>query len=138
MNLTTKEMIILVLAIIVLGSILSFIFKSAIKLIVAGTLIVSIWTIGFEWLPYQIDRIKNDNVTIDQIVDEVVNDYNESGIGDKIDDAINTGNEWVDQNKDGWIDAAQSLFDKIFNPSKQDTEDSDISNDINNNEKYKY
>lgn len=134
MNLTTKEMIILVLAIVVLGSILSFIFKSAIKLIVAGTLIVSIWAIGFEWLPYQIDRIKNGDATVDQIVDEVVNDYNESGIGDKIDDAINTGTEWVDQNKDGWIEAAQSLFDKIFNSSKQDTEDSDVSDNTNNNE----
>lgn len=123
MNLTTKEAFILVFAIVVLGVILSAIFKSAIKLIVAGMLILSIWVVGFEWLPYQIDRIKNGDATVDEIVDEVVNDYNESGIGEKIDDTISAGTEWVNQNKEGWIDAAQSLFNKIFGQATEEPEE---------------
>lgn len=132
MNLTTKEAFILVFAIIILGVILSSIFKSAIKLIVAGMLILSMWVVGFEWLPYQIDRIKNGDATVDQIVDEVVNDYNESGIGDKIDDTINSGTEWVNQNKEGWIEAAQSLLHKLFNPTTPEPEESD--NSVTNND----
>lgn len=120
LNLTTQELVILLIFIIGLGILFGFLFKSAIKIIVGIVLIAVIWAVGFNWLPEQVDRITNGEATINDVAGEVINDFNESGIPESVGNTLNNVGEYVDEHKDSWIDSFFSLIDKLTGNYEED------------------
>ena len=120
LNLTTQELVILLIFIIGLGILFGFLFKSAIKIIIGIVLIAVIWAVGFNWLPEQVDRITNGEATINDVAGEVINDFNESGIPESVGNTLNSVGEYVDEHKDSWIDSFFSLIDKLTGNYEED------------------
>ena len=120
LNLTTQELVILLILIIGLGILFGFLFKSAIKIIIGIVLIMVIWAVGFKWLPEQVDRITNGEATINDVAGEVINDFNESGIPESVGNTLNNVGEYVDEHKDSWIDSFFSLIDKLTGNYEED------------------
>lgn len=120
LNLTTQELVILLVLIIGLGILFGFLFKSAIKIIIGIVLIMVIWAVGFNWLPEQVDRITNGEATINDVAGEVINDFNESGIPESVGNTLNNVGEYVDEHKDSWIDSFFSLIDKLTGNYEED------------------
>lgn len=110
MELTTQELIIVLAIIIFASGTLSFFFRSLIKIFLSIGIIFCIFTIGFCWLPEQIENIKNGNTTPEEIIDNIKNSDEVTGIQD----TITQVGDYVDENKDGWIDSITSTGNKIF------------------------
>lgn len=103
-DLTLKELIILIVVVAVVASIVVSIVKSSLKIAAVGLLCLVLFS-GFTWLPEKIGGIVGDNNAIDPEmtlgVDETL-----KGIGE-------TAKDIYDENKDSWIEAAKSLWQKI-------------------------
>ena len=148
MNLTTQELVILLVLIIAIGGVLAFLFKSAIKIVVTGVLICALWVVGFEWLPTKWEQIQKNEITPGELVGEIkntiVSEYEDSGLENTIDNAIEVGGAWIDENKDSWIDSFHSLIQKLtgtyiepeetpLNPDNSAEPETDNSTEIANN-----
>lgn len=112
MNLTLQEIIILIVAIAVIVSFVISLIKSSIKLALVGLAIMFLFS-GFTWLPEKIQEwtgVADNTVTNPDDVDP---DFNHSA-QDVLNGVINEGVEIVNENKDSWIQSAQSLWYKIL------------------------
>lgn len=109
-ELTLKELIILVVVVTVIASVVVAVVKSSLKIALVGLVCLILFS-GFTWLPEKIGGALGDQNAIDPDmtlgVDETL-----KGIGD-------TAKDIYDENKDSWIEAAKSLWQKIMgeNPS---------------------
>lgn len=107
-NLTLQELVILVIAIVVICSVLIALVKGSLKVLIVGLLILTLFS-GFTWLPEQIQKwLDNGTTTVEPIDPDMTLSVEETikGIGDTAIDLVN-------QNKDSWIKAANTLWLKL-------------------------
>lgn len=109
MNLTLKELIILIVALSLIVSVLLGIFKHSVRIILTGFLIVVLFS-GFTWLP---EQIRNWIHTGDDPTEPIDPDMQVNPIDETVKQVGETVNDFVEENKDSWILAAKSLWDKI-------------------------
>ena len=109
MNLTLKEWIILIVALSLIISIVLGIFKHSVKIIITGFLIVVLFS-GFTWLPEQIRKWIYTGDDPSQTVDP---DMQVGGPDETLKQVGNTVGGFIEENKDSWILAAKSLWNKI-------------------------
>ena len=106
-GLTLKEAIILVVALSLIISLVLGLVKHSLRLI-GIVVVIGILFSGFTWLPEQIKHWigKDDTVIVDP-------DMQYNNLNDTIDDISGVVGDFVDDNKDSWIEAGKSLWNKI-------------------------
>lgn len=123
-DLTLKELIIFVVVVAVIASVVVAIVKSSLKIALVGLLCLIMFS-GFTWLPEKIGEALGDQNAIDPDmtlgVDETL-----QGIG-------NTAKDIIDENKDSWIEAAKSLWQKIMGEDSSNSVNNIASNNIEGN-----
>lgn len=108
---TGAEIFWLLVIIAVIFAVAGCIFKTAIKVFLTISVCCLICSIGFGWLPEQFDQVKNGDKTTNEVINEVIVDadkvLNEAG------DVFNVTVDYVEENKDEWLDSLESLFVKL-------------------------
>ena len=107
MDLTLQELVILIVLIAVVASVIVAIIKSSIKIACIG-LVVFVLFSGFTWLPEKIAEITGSDPITDEEIQQIQDEAN--GV---VEDIYNTGKDFYDENKDSWISAAESLWQKL-------------------------
>ena len=104
MNLTLQETIIIIVAIALLVSIIISIIKASLKIAIVAILAVFLFT-GFTVLPdYLSGKIG---------ADELAENY-QNKMGEYIPiDTQDEAKQYIDENKDSWIESAKTLWQKI-------------------------
>ena len=107
MNLTIKELIILIVAVSLIASLVTGIIKHSLRIVLTVAIIAFLFS-GFTWLP------------------EKVKEWTESGIEpediNEVVDATKEGiNDFIEKDKDGWIESAKSLWNKIVGEGNEDS-----------------
>lgn len=108
-GLTLKETIILIIVLVLICSIVVSIAKHSIKFILIAILI-SILFSGFTWVPEQLNKWLNAEGDNSGYVDPNMS-YN--NLNETINDVSGAVNSFVSENKDSWIIAGKSLWNKI-------------------------
>ena len=111
MDLTLREMIILIAAIVLIISLLLSILKHSIRIAIV-VLICSILFSGFTWLPEKIKEWTSSD-QMPQNVNEVVNTVKDEW------------DNYVGDEGQTWIDSAKSLWEKIVGPKTEQPEQGD-------------
>ena len=109
MDLTLKEMIILIAAIVVVISLLLSILKHSIRIAIV-VVICSLLFSGFTWLPEKIKEWTSSPEAPGN-VEEVVNSVKEEW------------NNYVDAEGQSWVEAVETLWQKIAGPKEEQTQD---------------
>jgi hypothetical protein len=113
MTLTTQELIILILAILLVFSVLGVVFKSFFRVILSIAVVVCLTAVCFFWLPDKVGKIMNGQTTANEVVNGVTNDFGNSGIPNAINTTIDKGKEYYNGNKESWGEAAKNLWEKL-------------------------
>lgn len=108
-GLTLKETIILIVVLALVISLALGIFKHSLKL-VSIILVLSILFSGFTWLPEQIKHWINTGEDTSAKVDP---DMQYNNLNDTINDVGNMAGTFIKENKDPWITAWKSLWNKL-------------------------
>lgn len=118
LNLTTQEMLAAVFVLILIIMILGTIFRRVLKLVLSIGLIVITFFISTCWLPGKITQLMKGDIDTTQIVEELNEKYNETGLPNPIESIKESTDGEIDWSLDGWKDSYSSLYDKIQeNPS---------------------
>ena len=113
-SLTTKELIILS-AIIILGFIiLGSIFKTLFRVMLAIAATIVLFSIGFFWLPNKVEQIRAGETTPGEVITNADRNRQEMA------ESVKQGVDYIDENKQGWIEAFDSLYGKLNNLRKEE------------------
>ena len=112
-TLTTKELVILAVLILLAFIILGSIFKSLFKVMMAIAITVVLFSIGFFWLPTKMEQIKAGDTTPGEII------TNSDRTKQEMAESVAQGVNYIDENKQSWIEAFDSLCTKFKSLSEQ-------------------
>ena len=110
MSLTNQELFMLLLSIACVVMAAGFIFRSFIKIAASIAICCLIFGVGFGWLPEQIEKIKNGETTINEVINGVVDDIPMDEIKNKIEE----GGDYIEANKESWIESLKTAWEKIL------------------------
>ena len=94
-------------------AVIGFVFKGILKFALAISVISLIFGIGFGWVPNQLEKVKNGEKTMNEVVGEANN-----AISEKIEE----GTIYIEENKDGVIESFVSAWEKVFSIVKDSHE----------------
>lgn len=86
-------------------AIVGFVFRKILKLALAVAIILTISGIGFGWIPEQMERVENGETTVNEVIDEA---------GSIISNKINDSKDYVENNKEGWLEGFTSAWKKVL------------------------
>ena len=131
---TGAEIFWLLVIIAVIFAVAGCIFKTAIKVFLTISVICLICSFGFGWLPEQFEQVKNGDKTTNEVINEVIGDADK--VFDEAGNMINVTVDYVDENKDEWLDSLESLFEKLADwiNSISDSEENPENNTIDNSD----
>lgn len=70
--LTSQEMLIFVVGVVIVVLLIGLVFKSLIKFAIVVAMCVLIFGVGFGWLPQKMEEIKNGTTTPGEVVNELI------------------------------------------------------------------
>lgn len=106
---TGKELFLFLLMVSVCSSLLAWIFRKGLKVILCIGLAICAYAVFFNWLPAQLEA----GNTPEEIVDSTVNDFGNSGIAESIGKTAGDTVNYVNENKEDWGEALSNMFKKI-------------------------
>lgn len=105
MEFTSMDIFWILITIAGIFAIVGFVFRKILKLALAVAIILTISGIGFGWLPEQMEKVKNGETTVNEVVGEA---------GEIVSNRINEGKDFVENNKEGWLDGFTSAWEKVL------------------------
>lgn len=118
MELTLQEWIILIVAVAVLVSIIISVIKASLRLAVIAIIILCLFT-GFTFLPEALVEKLGNNPIAEEYQNKMgdtpapIDTTDAQEAIDKLGEGAGKAIDYVNQNKDSWINSAKSLYQKI-------------------------
>ena len=94
-DLTVTQLAILIIICIVIAFLVLRLLHVGIRVFIAVGLIIVLFGIGYYWLPKQVDKVTSGEETVTDIIKDTVNDFENSGITESIEQGYN-------DIKEGW------------------------------------
>lgn len=119
MDLTNQEIFMLLFSIACIMVIVGFIFTTIFKFAVSAALCCLLFGIGFGWLPEQMERIKNGDTTVNEVLNEAMNEIPVN----EIKNGIEEGSDYIKDHADSWLESLKTAWEKVLGTYEKPTEE---------------